>query len=61
MTPAKTETQRRAAGAELARRRKGKKSRLFVGMSIEELRKMASKPNKPRSTKGKKHNKRRRR
>ena len=45
--PAKTETQRRAAGAELARRRKGKKPRLFVGMSIEELRKMASKPNKP--------------
>lgn len=43
MSPAKTETQRRAAGAELARRRKGLKSRLFKGMSMEELKKMASK------------------
>ena len=51
MSPASTERQRKAAGAELGRRRKGKKPRLFVGMSIEELRKMASKPNKPRRKK----------
>ena len=51
MTPAKTETQRRAAGAELARRRAGKKPKLFVGMSIEELRKMASKPRRPKRKK----------
>ena len=51
MSPAKTELQRRAAGAELDRRRKGKKPRLFVGMSIEELRKMASKPRRPKRKK----------
>ena len=54
MSPASTELQRRAAGAELSRRRKGQKPRLFKGMSIEELRKMASKPTKPRRGKGKK-------
>ncbi len=54
--PAKTEAQRMAAGAELARRRKGKKPRLFKGMSIAELRKMASKPK--RAKRGKKKTRR---
>ena len=44
MSPAQTERQRMAAGAELARRRKGLKAKMFVGMSIEELRKMAHRP-----------------
>ena len=48
MSPALSEKQRKAAGAELARRRAGKKPKLFVGMSIEELRKMASKPRRPK-------------
>ena len=51
---AKTSKQRRAAGAELARRRKGMKPRLFKGMSMEELRKMASKPRKKKTTRRRK-------
>lgn len=42
----KTEKQRKAAGAELARRRRGEEPELFVHMTIEELRKMASKKHK---------------
>ena len=44
--PAKSEKQRRAAGAELARRRKGakkSKGRAFGTASTAELRRMASK------------------
>lgn len=41
--PAKSEKQRKAAGAELGRRKKGKKPRMFHGMSLKELRKMARK------------------
>ncbi len=41
--PAKTERQRRAAGADLARKRKGKKLRTFVGASTKTLRKFATK------------------
>lgn len=44
--PAKTEKQRKAAGADLARVRAGKKPRTFKGMSKAELRKMASKKKK---------------
>ena len=44
MSPASTERQRIAAGAKLARRRKGMKAKMFVGMSIDELRKMAHGP-----------------
>jgi hypothetical protein len=40
--PAKTEKQRRFMGAELERKREGKKTR--TGMSESELEKMASKP-----------------
>lgn len=40
--PAKTDKQRRAAGAELSRRREGKKPRSFKSMSRAELRKYAS-------------------
>jgi len=46
--PATTEKQRRAAGAELSRRRKGLKPKTFVGMSLAELRLMASKPKRKR-------------
>jgi hypothetical protein len=41
--PAVSERQRRAAGAELSRRRSGRSPLAFKGMSIHELRKMASK------------------
>lgn len=41
--PAVSEKQRRAAGAELARRRAGRSPLSFKGMSIAELRKMAGK------------------
>ncbi len=40
--PAVSEKQRRAAGAELRRRREGRAPLLFRKMSIKELRKMAS-------------------
>ena len=40
--PAKTEKQRRFMGAELQRKREGRKTR--TGMSENELEKMASKP-----------------
>ena len=50
MSPAKTEKQRKAAGAELGRRRRGLRPKLFEGMSEEELAKMASK--KHRRTRG---------
>ena len=40
--PAKTEKQRKFMGAELQRKREGKKTR--TGMSENELEKMASKP-----------------
>ena len=42
--PAKTEKQRKFMGAELERKREGKKTR--TGMSESELEKMASKPKK---------------
>ena len=42
--PAKTEKQRKAAGADLARKRAGKPIRTFKGMSEAELGRMASKP-----------------
>ena len=42
--PAKTERQRKAAGADLSRVRQGKKPKRFKGMSRRELRKMAAKP-----------------
>jgi len=42
--PARTEKQRKYMGAELARKRAGKKTR--TGMSEKELEKMASKPKK---------------
>jgi hypothetical protein len=42
--PAKTEKQRKFMGAELARKRAGKKTR--TGMSEKELKKFASKPKK---------------
>jgi hypothetical protein len=42
--PAKTERQRKFMGAELARKREGKKTQ--TGMSEKELEKMASKPKK---------------
>jgi hypothetical protein len=42
--PAKTEKQRKFMGAELERKREGKKTR--TGMSESELEKMASKPGK---------------
>jgi hypothetical protein len=45
--PAKTEKQRRFMGAELERKREGKKTR--TGMSESELEKMASKPTKKSS------------
>jgi hypothetical protein len=51
MSPATSEKQRRAAGAELARRRRGLKPKLFKGMSMAELRKMASKPRRKKSKK----------
>jgi len=44
--PAKTEKQRRFMGAELERKREGKKTR--TGMSESELEKMARKPKKQR-------------
>lgn len=44
--PAKTEKQRKLMGADLARKRKGKKTK--TGMDEAELRKMASKPKKRR-------------
>jgi hypothetical protein len=42
--PAKSEKQRKFMGAELARKRAGKKTK--TGMSENELEKMASKPSK---------------
>ena len=42
--PAKSEKQRKFMGAELARKRAGKKTR--TGMSEKELKKFASKPKK---------------
>jgi hypothetical protein len=45
--PAKTEKQRRFMGAELERKREGKKTR--TGMSESELEKMASKPGSKKS------------
>lgn len=42
--PAKTEKQRRFMGAELARKRAGKKTR--TGLSEKELKRSASKPKK---------------
>lgn len=53
--PAVSERQRRAAGAELERRRSGRSPLVFKGMSIHELRKMAG------SVKRKRRAKRRRR
>lgn len=44
--PAKTEKQRKFMGAELSRKRKGKKTK--TGMDEPELRKMARKPRKRR-------------
>lgn len=41
--PAKSERQRKAAGADLQRKREGKKLKTFKGMSEGELRKMARK------------------
>jgi hypothetical protein len=46
--PAKTEKQRKFMGAELARKREGKKTR--TGMSESELEKMASKPKKSKKS-----------
>ena len=45
--PAKTEKQRKFMGAELERKREGKKTR--TGMSESELEKMASKPGHKKS------------
>lgn len=45
--PAKTEKQRRFMGAELERKREGKKTK--TGMSEKELREFASKPKKDSS------------
>jgi len=45
--PAKTEKQRKFMGAELQRKREGKKTQ--TGMSASELEKMASKPGKKNS------------
>jgi hypothetical protein len=45
--PAKTEKQRKFMGAELERKREGKKTR--TGMSEKELEKMASKDDKKKS------------
>jgi hypothetical protein len=45
--PAKTEKQRKFMGAELERKREGKKTR--TGMSEKELEKMASKPGHKKS------------
>ena len=45
--PAKTEKQRKFMGAELERKREGKKTQ--TGMSEQELEKMASKPDKKKS------------
>lgn len=44
--PASTQAQQMAAGAELARRRKGKRPRTFKSMSTEKLRHYASTPRK---------------
>jgi hypothetical protein len=46
--PAKTEKQRRFMGAELERKREGKKTQ--TGMSESELEKMASKPKSKKSS-----------
>jgi hypothetical protein len=46
--PAKTEKQRRFMGAELERKREGKKTQ--TGMSESELEKMASKPDKKKTS-----------
>ncbi len=43
MSPARSRKQQRAAGADLARKRKGKKLRTFVGASTKTLRKFAKK------------------
>jgi hypothetical protein len=45
--PARSEKQRKFMGAELQRKREGKKTR--TGMSEKELEKMASKPKKKKS------------
>jgi hypothetical protein len=45
--PAKSEKQRKFMGAELQRKREGKKTR--TGMSEKELEKMATKPRKKKS------------
>jgi hypothetical protein len=45
--PARSEKQRKFMGAELQRKREGKKTR--TGMSEKELEKMASKPRKKKS------------
>lgn len=42
--PAKTSRQRKAAGADLSRVRRGKPPRTFKGVSRTELRKFARKP-----------------
>ncbi len=41
-----TARQKRAMGAEIARRKAGKKPRLFVGMTLAELKKAIKKPTK---------------
>jgi hypothetical protein len=46
--PAKTEKQRRFMGAELERKREGKKTQ--TGMSERELEKMASKPDSKKNS-----------
>ena len=46
MSPARTTKQRKAAGAELSRRRRGLRPKNFEGMSEDELTKMASKKHK---------------
>ena len=46
--PSVSEKQRRAAGADLARVRAGKKARTFKDASIETLREFAMKPKKKR-------------
>ena len=44
--PAQSKAQQQAAGAELRRRRAGKKPRRFKGMSLHDLEKLASTPTK---------------
>lgn len=45
--PAKSERQRKAAGADLQRIREGKRPRTFKGASEEQIRDFARKPRQP--------------